>query len=214
MTILYTLLNNSYIDIANLSSTINTSVYINITNRCCCHCTFCLRQTKEMIESNSLWLKKEPTTKDVITELQKYSISNFKEIVFCGFGEPLTRINEVITIAKYIKEVSPTLPIRVNTNGLSSKTHNQDITPLLEGLIDTISISLNAPTKEEYYKLTQSIYGIDSFDEMLDFTKRCKKYIPTVIMSVVDIIGEDKIKASQKICDDLHVILKVRPFEE
>lgn len=213
MVILYTLQGNSYIDVQQLSSTKNSTIYVNMTNRCSCRCTFCLRQTKEMLESNSLWLPKEPTVEEVIATFEKYSLSQVKEIVFCGFGEPLTRVDDVVAVATYLKQRQPSLPIRINTNGLSSKTHNKDITPLLAGVIDTISISLNAPTKEEYFRLTNSIHGISSFDAMLDFTKKCKAYVPHVVMTVVDIIGEKAIAESQTICDTLGVTLRVRPFE-
>lgn len=214
MVILYTLNGNSYIDIKNLDSYQGISCYVNSTNRCSCACTFCLRNTKEMMESNSLWLKKEPTVEMIIEEFEKYDLKAFKEVVFCGFGEPLIRHDDLMKIAKYLKNKEPKLPIRINTNGLSSISANRDITVDFDGLIDTVSISLNAPTKEEYYELIRSRFGIDSFDYMLDFTKECKKHVPNVILTVVDIIGDTKIKLCQKIADDLGVRLRVRPFEE
>ena len=117
-------------------------------------------------------------------------------------------------VAKYIKEKRSDLSIRINTNGLSSITLGRDIAPDFKGVIDTVSISLNAPTKEEYYELTRSRFGIDSYQAMLDFAVRCKDYVPHVVLSVVDIIGEEKIKKCQNICDELGVTLRVRPFEE
>ena len=212
--IVYVLEKNGYQDIKNVSCLKNQSVYINLTNRCCCNCTFCLRQTKQMLQENSLWIKHEPTYQEVIEELKKYPISDFKEIVFCGFGEPLTRVEEVVKIAKYIKNRDKQCQIRVNTNGLSSVTHQRDIGKDLKGLVDSISISLNAPTKEEYYALTNSKYGIDSFEYMILFAKSCLQNIPTVVFTVVDIIGDTKIKQCQKLCDLLGIRLRVRCFEE
>ena len=115
---------------------------------------------------------------------------------------------------RYIKEKRSDLSIRINTNGLSSITLGRDIAPDFKGVIDTVSISLNAPTKEEYYELTRACYGVDSFNYMLQFTKACKKYVPSVVLTVVDIIGVEKIKLCQKIADGLGVELRVRPFEE
>ena len=166
--ILYTLYKNSYIDIAHLESTKGITCYVNSTNRCTCSCTFCLRQTKEMIENNSLWLKEEPTVDEIIQEFEKYNLNDFKEVVFCGFGEPLIRHDDLMKVAKYLKERRPDLPTRVNTNGLSSLYNKRDITPEFKGLLDTVSISLNTSNKEDYLKLTRSQYGIDSFDELLD----------------------------------------------
>lgn len=212
--ILYTLHGNGYIDISALDSLKDVHVYVNLTNRCPCACTFCLRQTKEMLEGHSLWIKEEPTVEEVIKEFQKYDLDDFAEVVFCGFGEPLERVDDVVQIAGILKLYRQDLPIRINTNGLGNLIHQRDITPLFKGRIDTISISLNAPDEKEYYELTRSRFGIQSFDKMLEFAKKCKVYVPHVVLTVVDIIGEDKIKRCQKICDDLGVKLRVRPFEE
>lgn len=212
--ILYTLYENSYIDISELNSLEDVHVYVNLTNRCPCACTFCLRQTKEMLESNTLWLEKEPTVDEVIREFQRYDLDDFAEVVFCGFGEPLERVEDVIQIAGILKLYRQDLPIRVNTNGLANLIHQRDVTPEMKGRIDTISISLNAPDAQEYLTLTRSRFGIESFDAMLDFAKACLQYVPHVVLSVVDIIGEEKIKKCQSICDELGVTLRVRPFEE
>lgn len=214
MVILYTLYGNGYIDLKELKDYQGVTCYVNSTNRCSCACTFCLRNTKEMLESNSLWLKKEPTVEMIVSEFKKYDLSKFKEVVFCGFGEPLTRHDDLMEVAKYLKSKRVDLPIRINTNGLSSITLARDITPEFKGLIDKISVSLNAPTKEEYYELTRARYGIDSFDYMLDFTKKCKQYVSSVVLTVVDIIGEEKIRMCQEIADEIGVELRVRPFEE
>lgn len=212
--ILYTLHGNGYQDISELASLEDVTVYVNLTNRCPCACTFCLRQTKEMEEGHSLWLKEEPTVEDVIKEFQKYDLDDFHEVVFCGFGEPLERVEDVIQIAGILKHFRRDLPIRVNTNGLACLIHQRDVTPEFKGRIDTVSISLNAPDAKEYAALTRSRFGIESFQAMLDFVKSCLEYVPFVVMSVVDIIGEEKIKKCQAICDDLGVTLRVRPFEE
>lgn len=214
MVILYTVFKNSYIDIKELDELKGVTCYVNSTNRCSCACTFCLRNTKEMLESNSLWLKEEPTVEMIIEEFKKYDLNDFKEVVFCGFGEPLTRHDDLMKVAKYLKETRNDLLIRINTNGLSSVTLKRDITPDFKGLIDTVSISLNAPDKEEYYQLTRARYGIDSFDHMLDFAKKAKQHVKNVILTVVDIIGEEKIIKCQNIADELGVTLRVRPFEE
>lgn len=213
MVILYTLNKNSYIDIKELADYSGITCYVNSTNRCNCACTFCLRNTKEMAEENSLWLEKEPTVNQIIDEFKKYDLKKFKEVVFCGFGEPLIRYDDLMEVARYLKDNQKDLPIRINTNGLANVYAKRDITADFKGLIDTVSISLNAPDKEEYYQLTRAAYGIESFDQMLDFAFKCKSYVPNVVLTVVDIIGKQKIAACQKIADDLQVILRVRPFE-
>lgn len=212
--ILYTLHGNGYIDIGELESLKGVNVYVNLTNRCPCACTFCLRQTKEMTESNTLWLKEEPTVEEVIQEFQKYDLDDFHEVIFCGFGEPMERVDDIVQIAGILKLYRQDLLIRINTNGLGNLIHERDITPQLKGRVDTVSISLNAPDEQEYYELTRSQFGIQSYQAMLDFALACQNYVPNVVLTVVDIIGEEKIEKCQKICDSLGVKLRVRPFEE
>lgn len=214
MTILYTLYKNTYIDLSHLDSTKGVTCYVNTTNRCPCACTFCLRSTKEMMENNSLWLKEEPSKEMIIEEFKKYDLNDFKEIVFCGFGEPMERWDDIKEVIDYIRDTKKDMKIRINTNGLANDIYGRDVTPEYKGRFDTVSISLNAPTKEEFLELTRSKFGISSFDDMLDFAKMCKAYVPNVVLTVVDIIGEEKIEACQKITDEIGVTLRVRPFEE
>ncbi len=212
--LLYTLFENTYRDIKYLQTPIREKFYINVTNECPCSCTFCLRQTKKMMEGNTLWIGKSPTADEFITELKKYDLSNVPEIIFCGFGEPTENLDAMLETAFYLKKRNPDIHLRINSNGLGNLIHGRDITPLFNGLIDTISISLNASNKEEYLRLTRSKYGIESFDAMLSFATRCKEYIPNVVLTVVDIIGDEEIAKCQKICDDLGLHLRVRAYEE
>lgn len=219
MVILYISDNGDFISLKNITieemeaKGIKKNIYVNLTNRCPCTCTFCLRTTKKMAESNSLWLNTEPTVKEVINEFNSIDINLYDEIIFCGFGEPTERLDAMIQVSKYIKERNPKIPIRINTNGLGDLINKKEIAPLLSGLIDTVSISLNAPTAEEFYEITKNKFGIESYDAMKKFAISCKSYIPNVVFTVVDCIGEEAIKASQKICDDLGITLRVRPLE-
>lgn len=219
MVILYTYKDGVYYNLNNISleemneKGIKNNIYVNLTNRCPCSCTFCLRQTKEMTEQNSLWLKREPSVDEVIAEFEKLDISKYNEVIFCGFGEPTERLDDVILIAKYLKKRRNKILIRINSNGLSDLVNKKETAPLFKGLVDTMSISLNASNAEEYYRLTRSKFGIKSYEEMQKFAVSCKKYIPNVVFTVVDCIGEDEIKACQKVCDNLGITLRVRAFE-
>lgn len=219
MVILYTSDKGNFISLKNItideieSRGIKRNIYINLTNRCPCACTFCLRTTKKLAETNSLWLEREPTVEEVIAEFKGININLYDEIIFCGFGEPTERLDAIIEISKYIKKENPNMPIRINTNGLADLINKKEVAPLLRDLIDTVSISLNAPTAEEFYEITKNKFGIESYQAMKKFAVSCKPYIPNVIFTVVDCIGEDNIKASQKVCDDLGINLRVRPFE-
>lgn len=191
------------------------NLYVNLTNKCPCACTFCLRQTRDhMDDSGSLWLEQEPTVEEIINEFKKFDLTQFNEIVFCGFGEPTEALDVMLPVAKFVKE-NYSNPTRINTNGLGNLIHNRDITPEFKGLIDTISISLNTPNADVYHKLVRSKFGEKSFDSMLEFAKNCTKYIPNVVMTTVSTtITSEEEKECQKICDELGVTYRIRPFEE
>jgi radical SAM enzyme (TIGR04100 family) len=215
MLILYKAKDGVYTDLKDIDMTASTNnnVYVNLTNKCPCACTFCLRNTKELNRSNNLWLDKEPTVEEIIGEFEKYDLALFNEIIFCGFGEPLMRLNDIIKVSKYLKGRNKYIPIRINTNGLADLVHKKEVAPLLKGLIDTVSISLNASNAEEYLRLTCNVFGIDSYEAMLKFAVNCKGYIPNVVMTVVDCIGQEEIDACKAVCDKIGVPLRVRPFE-
>lgn len=217
MVILYTYNNGNYINLKDADITKgeadHKNIYVNLTNNCPCSCTFCLRNTKEMAKSNSLWLDREPTVSEVTEEFEKYDLAAFNEIIFCGFGEPLTRIEDLLEVAKYLKNRRNDIKIRINTNGLADLVHKKKTAPMLKGFIDTVSISLNASNAEEYFRLTRSKFGIDSYDAMLKYAVSCKEYVPNVVMTVVDCIGQEEIDACQAVCDSIGVPLRVRRFE-
>lgn len=191
------------------------NLYVNLTNKCPCACTFCLRQTRDEMEgSGSLWLDREPTEEEVEKEFDKFPSDTYRDIVFCGFGEPTERLDVLLKVAEYAKKKFGK-KIRINTNGLGNLIHGKDITPLLKDKIDILSISLNTPNAEEYYKLTRNKFGIQSFQAMLDFAKEAKKYVPEVVMTTVETtITKEEEAQCQDICDSLGVRYRIRPFED
>lgn len=194
---------------------VHNNLYVNLTNKCPCACTFCLRQTRDHMEdSGVLWLEKEPTVDEVIADFANFNMDDYDEVVFCGFGEPTERIDVLLEVAAYVKKTY-NKPTRINTNGLGNLVNGRDITPELKGLIDTVSISLNTPNKERYYELTRSKFGIGSFDAMIDFAKEAVKYVPHVVMTTVatTITKEDEAEC-QRICDNIGVKYRIRPFED
>jgi TatD family-associated radical SAM protein len=204
-----------YLDIANSGDLTGKNIYVNMTNRCPCNCVFCLRQTKKMMEGNSLWLKGgEPSVDQVMDLFAPYDLSVINELIFCGYGEPLERIADVCEVIDRLKSKYPNLKVRVNTNGLANLVHGRDITPELAGRFDTVSISLNAPDAEEFLALTRSKFGIGSFEALQEFAVLAKRHVPNVVMTVVEkVMSEDKIELCRKLCNDLGVTLRVRPFE-
>lgn len=192
---------------------VGDNLYVNLTNKCPCSCTFCIRQNADgAYGSDSLWLEHEPSAEEVIEALEKADYKKYKEIVFCGYGEPTERIEVLTETAKFIKDNNGP-EIRVNTNGLSDLIHKKPTAFMFEGVVDTVSVSLNAGTKEEYLKVTRPSFGEESYEAMQKFAAECKKYVKNVVFSVVDVIGEEQLKASQEMADKLGIKLRIRKYE-
>ena len=194
---------------------VHNNIYVNLTNKCPCACTFCLRQTRDRMEdSDPLWLEHEPAYDEVIAEFAKWNVEEYDEVVFCGFGEPTERLDVLLKVAEWIKD-NYNIKTRVNTNGLSDFIHGKDTAPLFEGKIDAVSISLNTPNPERYYELTRNKFGIEAFDGMLKFAKNVKKYVPNVAMTTVSTtLTKEEEEECQKICDSIGVTYRIRPWED
>ncbi|MBQ8531847.1 MAG: TIGR04100 family radical SAM protein [Clostridia bacterium] len=193
---------------------VKNGIYVNMTNRCPCACTFCLRHNSDSVYgSEPLWLDREPTVKEVCDSIDTWDLSKYDEVVFCGYGEPTERLDDLLEVAKYIKSKSD-IKIRINTNGLADLIWGEKTAPKLKGLIDTVSVSLNATNKEDYFKVVRPKFGIESYDAMLRFTKDCVDYVPNVVMTVVDVVtSPEQQELSRKICESIGATLRIRPFE-
>lgn len=192
---------------------VHDNLYINLTNRCPCSCTFCIRHNGDgAYGSDSLWLEREPTCEEVLGEFDKYDMSKFSEIVFCGYGEPMERAEDVAFIGKELKKRYPDKLIRLNTNGLSDKIHGKPTAHLLNDAVDIVSISLNSGNAEDYNKVTRPKWA-DSFEAMLRFAEDCKKYVPKVMFTVVDVISEREINESKAVSEKLGIPLRIRPYD-
>ena len=190
-------------------------LYINLTNQCNCDCVFCLRQKKQMAKESSLWLEREPTVAEVEAELNKAPWHLINEIVFCGFGEPTLRLNELLELLKIVKKKYPGIPTRLNTNGLAEWEYECEVADKFEGLLDVVSISLNASTAERYLKLTRAKYGLQSYESMLTFAEHMKAYVPKVVLTIVDKVNStEEIERCRKICEERGLTLRVRTYED
>lgn len=192
------------------------SLYVNMTNCCSNACTFCERNFRDDVNGkDSLWLEREPTVEEIKEDFEKRDMEKYRSVVFCGFGEPTERFDDLIVIAKWLKEKFSGLSIRINTNGQASLICGRDVTPELEGCIDCVSISLNAENAEKYQKLCVSRFGAEAaFKGIQEFAKSAKKYVPEVVFSVVDVISEQEIEACRKIAQDCGVSFRVREYVE
>jgi TatD DNase family protein len=135
--------------------------------------------------------------------------SGYDEVVFCGFGESTERLDVLKAIAGYLKEKGS--KVRLDTNGLGDLINGKSICEELEGLIDTICISLNTNIEEEYQKLCHSEYDCQAYPALISFIKKARDYIPDVMISIVGMPGID-VEACRKIAEDLGVRFRVREY--
>jgi|SRR5690554_9458 len=184
------------------------SLYVNVTNRCDADCVFCRRKEEPIIEGYNLGMKKseEPPAEKYIEEIGDPKA--YKEIVFCGYGEPTIRWDVVKTIAKYVKENGG--KTRLDTNGHGNHINKRDITPEMKGVIDTISISLNAADAATYSEIMRVEKNM--FNEMIMFAKSAKQYVDKVVMSVVSIDEVEIEKARDVVENKIGAEFRVREY--
>lgn len=198
-----------------ISYEVGKNLYLNLTNQCPCACTFCIRNNGDgAYGSDPLWLEHEPTMEEIKADLSKRDISAYNEVIFCGFGEPTCRLDALLETAKWLKSNCETVKFRLNTNGLGDLVNNRPIAEELCEIIDTISVSLNAGTKEEYMKVTRPKFE-NAWEAMHKFTADCVNTGKSqVVMSVVDVISPEQIEASREVAESLGAVLRVRTYDE
>ena len=196
---------------ADILYTYQNQVYANITNKCDCSCIFCIRAHKDAIgQAENLWHKSEPSLEEIKKAIDEFDFTEYDELVYCGYGEPTCALQTLIESAAYAKEKYG-VKVRLNTNGLANLYHGRDIIPELKPVVDSISISLNAPTPERYQEVTRPSFA-NAFEAMLAFAGEAKEAIKQVQFSVVDVLSEEEIEASRQLAEEMGIFLRVRKY--
>ncbi len=193
------------------------ALYVNLTNKCNCACNFCLRHGEKegsIYTEDSLWLEREPTREEALDSFLSRDLSAYREIVFCGYGEPTYRVDVIIWLIDQLKERFGKIPsVRINTNGHGNLIQSRNIIPELAGRVDTLSISLNSLNADDYVELCHPVQGSVAYTAMLDFAQEAAKVIPFVVFTVVDFDKtEVEINACYALAAKLGVSLRVRSF--
>ncbi len=186
---------------------IRDSLYLNITNRCTNRCSFCVRFQSDFVKGHNLRLSGEPEEDEL-----KKAIGDplrYKEIVFCGYGEPLLRLDLVKNIALWVKQQKGL--VRIDTNGHGNLMHGRNILPELSGIVDSISVSLNAQNRETYDRICKPSLD-NAYEGVISFIKEAKKFIPHVQATAVALPGVD-IERCREIAAELGVTLRVRELD-
>ena len=193
---------------------VGDGLYVNLTNRCPCACTFCIRQNGDGVYgSGSLWLEREPTAEEVCNSIEE-NLGTCRELVFCGYGEPTERLDTLLEVAARFRAAHPDIPIRVNTNGLSDLIAGGPTAYRFKDLVDTVSISLNAPTAEEYVALCRPKFGAAAYPALLKFAEEVKGFVKDVTLTVVgtESLTSEKEAACRRVAAEHGLPLRVRTF--
>jgi len=189
---------------------IRNSLYLNITNRCTNSCSFCAKRRDWHVKGHLLKLPGEPSAAEVLILVGDPAA--FEEIVFCGFGEPLLRLPEVKEVAAEVKRRGGR--VRVNTDGLANLVHGRNVLPELSGLVDALSVSLNAPDAETYARICPNRYGAASFPALLDFLREAPEHVPSVVATAVALPGLD-VAAVRRLAESIPgVSFRLRPYDD
>ncbi|HMB16844.1 MAG TPA: TatD family hydrolase [Pelovirga sp.] len=194
---------------ATIAYQIRDSLYLNITNRCTNSCIFCAKFNDFVVKGHELKLDHEPDIDEVMTAIG--DPTGYREIVFCGYGEPLLRLDLILTVARRLKEQG--CRIRINTDGQANLVHGRNILPELSGLVDAISVSLNAADATTYQNLCQSRFGEQSFAAVTDFLRLAKDSIPDVTATMVTYPGIN-IEACKELANKIGVEFRVREYND
>ncbi|HYK90277.1 MAG TPA: TatD family hydrolase, partial [Acidobacteriota bacterium] len=187
---------------------IRDRLYVNLTNRCTAHCVFCRRESSPIASGYDLKLEQEHSVSaylEAVGDPQRYA-----EIVFCGFGEPTIRLDELLEIGRSLKTRGARL--RLNTNGHGNLIHGRDIIPDLAGCLDEISVSIDAADEQTYNKIVRPDFGAGSFMAVVDFVKGCVGKIPRVQLTAVNIPGLN-LEGIRNLARDLGVEFRLREYQ-
>jgi TatD DNase family protein len=191
-----------------LAYSIGNSLYLNITNRCSNDCSFCIKYNSRTFGDDDLFLKTEPSFDEIMAAIAEFS--DFEEVVFCGYGESLIRLEMVKQVAAAVKQNYGTR-VRINTDGQANLVHGRNIIPELAGIVDCLSVSLNASDAETYMRLCNTPFGAAGFTAVCDFIRLASAAIPEVIASVVRLPSVD-VEACKALALSLGASFRVRSY--
>ena len=193
---------------------VDGALYVNVTNRCSNRCEFCIRNNGDgAYGSDPLWLVREPTVSEICESILSRDLNSYRELVFCGYGEPTYRLYDIREAVLKIRKTHPNIKIRINTNGQSDLILGENTAPLYLGIFDTVSISLNSSNSENYINTCHPVYKEAAFPAIISFAKNVKNYVQNVAFTVVrQFLSEGELSECERISDACGVPLRVREY--
>ncbi len=184
--------------------------YLNITNRCTLRCAFCpkFNGSWQVADYNLRLHGAEPTADEVLDAVS--DPDEVDEVVFCGLGEPTLRLYTLLDVASRLR--GKVARVRLNTDGLANLVYGRDITPDFEGVLQALSVSLNAQDEETYNRHCRPLLS-GAYSGMLDFVRRAREFVPEITLTAIDGLPGVDIDACRKIADDLGVGFRRRVLD-
>jgi len=203
-------------DMARIAYNIRDSLYLNITNECTLSCAFCPKTHDDfVVKGHNLRLVHEPTVDEVMESVG--DPHRWREIVFCGYGESTLRFETMKEVARRLKAFG-VKRIRLDTDGLANWVYGRDVTPELKGLVDAVSVSLNAADEKSYAKLCRPsrngrpVTGADAYAAVKQFIRAVRQVVPEVTATVVAVPNLDVEKARRIAENELGVRFRAREY--
>ena len=194
---------------ATLSYVIRDRLYLNITDRCTLECQFCPKtQGVKQVQSYDLTLPQRPEYEEIIVAID--DPKSYEEVVFCGFGEPTLRLKILLRVARYIKDKGGR--VRLNTDGLANLVHKRNVLLEMAGLIDAVSVSMNAQDEVVYNRHCCPALP-SSYPAMLAFLQQAPAYIPEVTATAIDGLEGVDIVACEQLAQELGVNFRARHLD-
>ncbi len=195
--------------VSQIAYKIRNSLYLNITDRCTLVCQFCPKtQGVQKVHEYDLTLAQRPEVDEIIQSIGDPAA--YDEIVFCGYGEPTLRLKVLKQVASWIKEHGG--KVRINTDGLANLVNKRNVLPELKGLVDAVSVSLNAQEESVYNRHCQPALP-GSYQAMLDFLEQAPAWIPHVTATAIDGLDDVDIDACEKLADERGVEFRRRTLD-
>lgn len=164
-----------------LSYTIGDRLYLNITDRCTLQCAFCPKHNgSKRVHDYDLSLVHRPSLEEIIASID--DPGRYREVVFCGYGEPTLRLKVLLATAQHVKGLGGR--VRVNTDGLANLFHKRNVLPEMAPWVDALSVSMNVQDETLYAcHCLPALPG--SFEAMLDFLTEAPRHIGDVTATAI-----------------------------
>ncbi len=166
---------------------IRDSLYLNITNECTNNCYFCVRAQTSFVKGHNLRLDKEPTVAEILMAVG--DVKRYREIVFCGYGEPTMRLDTLKEVCRELKKKGAS--VRLVTNGHGDLINKRQIVKELVGLVDNVSVSLNTDKEDLYDKVCSPVFGNGTYKAVMKFIMDCVESGIKSEVTCLDLPGVD-----------------------